>query len=154
MCFDKYSKLFKHSVADHDIECYKIMYCNKSDVDTTIRPLIFHRELKYEVGDTMYPFIDIDISELDELGVVDGGVIHSYGLERAEVEYYHACKTMILSPAFLRPLVECKYIKLVKCVIPKGTAYWCNFKCEYISKELVIKEIISQTYYGSEDNYD
>lgn len=154
MCFDKQSKLFKHSVADHDIECYKIMYCNKSDGVTTIRSLIFHRELKYEVGNTMYPFIDIDISELDELGVVDGGVIHSYELERAEEEYHHVCKDMAHPNIFLRPLSQDGYIKLVKCVIPKGTAYWCNFKEEYISKELVIKEIIEQTYYGSEDNND
>lgn len=150
MCFYKSSKLFKHSVAGHDIECYKIMYCTKNEDNATIRPLIFHRELKYEVGDTMYPFIDLDISELDELGVVDGGVIHSYDLERAESEYYHVCENMTHYNIFSRPLVQDnKYIKLVKCVIPKGTVYWVNLYGEYISKELVIKEIIRQTYYGS-----
>jgi len=154
MCFDKQSKLFKHSVSDNYIECYKIMYCNKSDGDTTIRPLIFHRELKYEVGDTMYPFIDLDISELDKLGVVDGGVIHSYELERAESEYYHVCKNVTHYHTFMRRWSQDNYIKLVKCVIPKGTAYWCNFKGEYISKKLVLKEIIRQTYCGSEDNND
>ena len=138
MCFYKNGAFSKHAVSDADIECYKIMWCYDREGKTKLHPLISHRELIYNVGDTMSPFSVIDVSILDRMDIIGGGVIHSYDLEVAVKVYNNIIHRW---DAYFWGTYS-RRVKMVKCVIPSGTPYWHNSKGEYVSTELVIKKVI------------
>ena len=98
--------------------------------DDIVSSYYYPRNNSYRIGDTIEPSENVKDTVIDETDSVNGGVIHSYADS---------------TEAFLEsiPLGKLgKDIVIVECVIPAGTSYWKNKDREYISKKVVIKNIL------------
>lgn len=127
MCFHR---IDKHKVADKPITCYKVMnvYLN-DDSNFELESLYRPCGKRYRIGDVMRPLQPTRTEVIDEMSLVEAGVIHSFGLKALKRQF---------DRGNIKGIRVC-----VKCEIPKGEVYWHEKNSDtYISKSLVIKSII------------
>lgn len=117
MCFYKKLKHEPHSIAEKDIECYKVV---RKVSDTHYKSLYFNFDYYVTVGFGVVA----DLQDLDERNCLKDGVFHSYFLV-----------SEALSECICAGGSDCV---VVKCIIPKGAAYWKNQHGECASTDIVV----------------
>jgi hypothetical protein len=119
MCFEL-SHNSKAKIARKDIVCYKEVENVGSPFEIVIRS--FFAEYPYELGKLNKP-VKIRIQKcIDE----DKEIIH---------KGYHSYEFIPKCLIFPNDVI-------VKCIIPKGTKYYSNLDGEYVSENIIIKEIL------------
>ena len=114
MCFYKKLKHEPHRIAKKDIECYKVV---RKISDSHYKSLYFNFDYYVTVG---YGKV-ADLQDLDKRNCLTDGVFHSYYL---------------LSEALSEWI--CDGGVVVKCIIPKGSAYWKNQHGQCASTNIVV----------------
>lgn len=131
MCFTKFEFDLKHSYADADIECFKVLIGGFGEDGKEYRsPYHFY---PYRLGELSETGIRMaDVIWLDSQRVLNDGVFHSYqGFAKAYQLYsevrgrcgklHDAC--------------------IVRCIIPRGSVVWANYT-EYASDRIKLVEVI------------
>jgi len=114
MCFYKKLRHEPHSIAEKDIECYKVV---RKVSDTHYKSLYFNFDYYVTVGFGVVA----DLQDLDERNCLKDGVFHSY------FSFHEALRELIYNGGVV-----------VKCIIPKGAAYWKNQYGECASTDIVV----------------
>ena len=124
MCFYIHEKHQYKKIAKRDITCYKAI--NLTNKDNIFRSVF--QNFKYIMGGIYKTYlsepkrIGYSIPDLDVEFEINNG-FHSYSNKKA-VEHDN-------------------YPPYVRCIIPKGSEYYYNpEKMEYVSNQIIIKEII------------
>lgn len=157
MCFNNRGI---HRIAEEPIECYKVMrvystaYYYRDIVPTELlavrdtfilNSLLFPNKEPYNIGDVIVASVKKPLNELDGRRHLNAEVVHSYGTENIKrfLDSYFGVGYVTTTETVTD--VGCLRMgkAVVRCEIPKGTAYWYDDLCdEYASLEVVIKEII------------
>lgn len=126
MCFYRISK---HQIDNNSPKVvYKVMRLLST---AKVVPIHYYKNKYYSIGSTIMASKDVSTSDMDELGIFEGEVVHAY------TDRYRATSVIIQIQDFIiNPLV------VVECKIPSGVPYWINKNsAEIVAKEMKITNI-------------
>lgn len=125
MCFCRTSK---HQTDNNSSKVvYKVMRLGHAN---KVQPLFYYTDEWYSIGCTIEAANNTPVVEIDQMGILEGQVVHAYTKDRAwEVN------------SFLKQMLGI-YAVVVKCEIPAGVPYWVNeHSNEVAAKEMKITAI-------------
>lgn len=133
MCLFKGSR--KICIAEHDIECYKILYSDMSS-------MYFH--FKYKLGEHYCKIWDSAfINECDKKTCLGENMFHA-DLNKDYIIWLYGNKYETNNEKIVRVSVGDNQV-LVKCIIPKGSKYYLGTSGEIGTEQIIIKEIVNET---------
>jgi len=121
MCFYRTSK---HQVDNNSPKVvYKVMRLLST---AKVMPIHYYTNKYYSIGSTIRASKDVSTSDMDELDIFEGEVVHAYTDKNRALAV-----TIFIQQFVINPLV------IVECKIPLGDPYWINED----NKEIAAKEM-------------